>query len=478
MRTNRGRRSPRLPANRGHQLFACVAGVILLAGWDCGRAASVASAGPPPQITSFITQKEAQARALAKKLELKVSPDVWAYFHTAETAKVSAVTNAFERLKKRSSQYEGSKDDPTVGTPVWQTLIEVELAVEGFADGDPKYSLAFGNGVIKSIPPGSIYFGGTDPGRGLVTALCKSHADGDPFFTITQNALADGRYLDYLRAMYGAKLRTPTTDDSQKAFQQYLEDAQKRLAHDGEFPNEPRQIKPGEEVRIVENRVQVSGQVAVMAINGLLVKTIFDANSDREFYLEESFPLDWMYPYLSPHQLIFKLNRTPLAELPEVAVQQDREFWTQQQAQMIGDWLKPETPVSEVCAFALKVFGRKDLSGFKGDRRFVENDYANKLYSKLRSSVGGLYQWRASNAKSAAERQRMTVEADFAFRQAFAFCPRSPEAIFRYVNLLMSGDRMEDARRVATTAASLAPDNSQLKTLVSQLRRQKPAQDK
>ena len=61
MRTNRGRRSPRLPANRGHQLFACVAGVILLAGWDCGRAASVASAGPPPQITSFITQKEAQA---------------------------------------------------------------------------------------------------------------------------------------------------------------------------------------------------------------------------------------------------------------------------------------------------------------------------------------------------------------------------------------------------------------------------------
>jgi 2-keto-4-pentenoate hydratase/2-oxohepta-3-ene-1,7-dioic acid hydratase in catechol pathway len=73
--------------------------------------------------------KEAQARALAKQLQLKVSPDVWAYFKTAQTGKVSAVTNAFERLKKRSSQYEGSKDDPTVGTPVWQTLLEVELAV-------------------------------------------------------------------------------------------------------------------------------------------------------------------------------------------------------------------------------------------------------------------------------------------------------------------------------------------------------------
>ena len=31
-------------------------------------------------------------------------------------------------------------------------------------------------------------------------ALEKSQADGDPFFTLTQNALADGTYLDYLRS--------------------------------------------------------------------------------------------------------------------------------------------------------------------------------------------------------------------------------------------------------------------------------------
>ena len=463
---------------RNSQRLSFAAGLIVLALWDYGRTTSVVQNGPPPQIAGFITKKESQARALATELELKISPDVWAYFRTAQTGKASAVTNAFERLKKRSSQYEGSKDDSTVGTPVWQTLIEVELAVEGFADGDPKYSMAFGNGVINSIPRGSIYFGGTDPGRGLVTALCKSHADGDPFFTVTQNALADGRYLDYIRAMYGGKIRTPTTNDSQKAFQEYLADAQKRLTHDTQFPSEPRQIKPGEDVRIINNRVQVSGQVAVMAINGLLAKIIFEANPDRKFYIEESFPLDWMYPHLLPHKLIFNLNREPLAELPEEVVNKDREFWTQQQAQMIGDWLTPETPVKEVCAFALKVFGRKDLSGFKGDQRFVENDYANKLYSKLRSSGGGLYQWRVSNAKSPAERKNMTAEADFAFRQAFAYCPRSPEAIFRYVNLLVSTSRIDDALRVAATAQSLEPDNSQLENLVTQLRRQKQAQNK
>jgi len=166
------------------------------------------------------------------------------------------------------------------------------------------------------------------------------------------------------------------------------------------------------------------------------------------------------------------LNHEPLTELPDEVVKLDREFWMHQLAQMIGDWLTPETSVKDVCAFALKVYGHKDLAGFTGDRTFVENDYAKKLYSKLRSSVGGLYQWRAKNANSSAERERMTAAADFAFRQAFALCPRSPEATFRYVDLLKAGNRMEDALNVATTAQSLEPDNTQLDNLVSQLRQQ------
>ena len=72
----------------------------------------------------------------------------------------------------------------------------------------------------------------------------------------------------------------------------------------------------------------------------------------------------------------------------------------------------------------------------------------------------------------------MTADADFAFRQPFAFCPHSPEAIFRYVNLLLSCSRIEDALRVASAAQSLEPDNRQLESLVTQLRQQKQAQHK
>ena len=86
------------------------------------------------------------------------------------------------------------------------------------------------------------------------------------------------------------EILTPSNEDSQRAFQEYLGDAQRRLDHDKKAPNEPRQIKPGEDVRVIDNRVQVSGQVAVMAINGLLTKVIFDKNPNHEFYVEESFP--------------------------------------------------------------------------------------------------------------------------------------------------------------------------------------------
>jgi hypothetical protein len=159
-------------------------------------------------------------------------------------------------------------------------------------------------------------------------------------------------------------------------------------------------------------------------------------------------------------------------------VKKDREFWVRQETQMIGGWLTPDTPVKDVCTFARKTFGGKDFSGFKGDRRYVEQSYANKMYSKLRSSIGGLYNWRAINSKSPEERKRMLAEADFAFRQAFALCPYSPEAIFRYVNLLLTADRLEDAFNVAATAQSIDPTNSQVETLVSELDRMKRAKNK
>ena len=283
----------------------------------------------------------------------------------------------------------------------------------------------------------------------------------DPFFVLTQNALADGGYLAYLRDMYGDKIYTPTDTDSQKCFADYTADAQRR--------SQQQKLQRGESFKMVNGKAQISGQVAVMQINGLLAKIIFDKNPGHEFYVEESFPLDWMYPYLEPHGLIMKINRQPLSELSDDLVSQDRDYWTKYLSPMIGGWLNDDTPVSQVAAIAEKVYLRHDLRGFTGDPRFVQSDFSYKTFSKLRSSIAGIYMWRLDQASGEAEKDRMARAADFAFRQAWALCPTSPEAVFRYINFLLKQKRNSDALLVATTCLKLDPNNAQIKNLVSQL---------
>jgi hypothetical protein len=281
------------------------------------------------------------------------------------------------------------------------------------------------------------------------------------------------------------EIKIATPEDSQRSFHEYLEDAQGRLQRN--------QLRPGEDVKIIDNRVQVSGQVAVMAINGLLTKVMFDKNPGHDFYVEESFPLDWMYPHLSPYGIIMKINRQPLPELTGDMVAKDHQFWSKYSSRAIGSWITYETPVSNICAFAEKVYFRRDYRGFKGDPKFIRDSDGQKAFSKLRSSIAGVYAWRVQKAasemqkalsennapeyqKKTAEYQRMLKEAEFAFKQAYAFCPYSPEAIFRYINLLASTGRFDDAYIIAITSEKLDPFNLQLKDLINQLARMKGGQ--
>jgi tetratricopeptide (TPR) repeat protein len=389
-------------------------------------------------------------------------------------------------------------------------------AIKG-PDGQPLY---------PEMTRDAILFGGTDPGRfnptymifceSFIPPRCKPNDpnfDRRDVYIITQNALADPPYLNYIRAHYnrstqvdppffqelfsrlhlrllsrmskplddfftnlGAKIEarrrregvyppkeihTPSAEDSQRAFQEYMQDALAR--------KQIGQLRPGEFVETNDNRVQVAGQTAVMQINGLLTKVIFDKNPTNEFFVEESFPLDWMYPHLTPFGIIMKINRQPLPELTEEILQRDHQYWSSYSDRLIGNWITYDTPVSNICQFAEQVYLRRDYSNFKGDRKFIRDDVAQKSFSKLRSAIGGLYAWRVNAAKTPAEQQRMLKEADFAYKQAFAYCPYSLEVVYRYVQLLAGVGRMEDALSIAKTCQQLDPYNPQLVNLVQQL---------
>src|SRR5581483_7318456 len=148
------------------------------------------------------------------------------------------------------------------------------------------------------------------------------------------------------------------------------------------------------------------------------------------------------------------------------------QFWSRYCGRLIGDWIQDNTSIREIADWSERIYLRRNFAGFAGDRRFIRDDQAQKSFSKLRSSIAGLYNWRIAAARPGTpERQRMIHEADFAFRQAFALCPYSPEALFRYVNLLLSPEvnRVDDALLLARTSQKLDPFNSSIADLIARI---------
>ncbi len=127
----------------------------------------------PAEVTSFAARKEARARELAAKFKAELPPAVWAYFAAATRGSWPEVARLGEEVRNLPAPPENRRPGPAVVSQVWAGVMETYMAFAQFALGEPKYAFAFGRGIIQSIPPGSIYFGGTDAGRGLVTALCR-----------------------------------------------------------------------------------------------------------------------------------------------------------------------------------------------------------------------------------------------------------------------------------------------------------------
>jgi tetratricopeptide (TPR) repeat protein len=290
----------------------------------------------------------------------------------------------------------------------------------------------------------------------------------------------------------------PSPEDSRVAYEDFWADADKRARHDRDFPNQPKQVRGDEVVtEDASGKLQVSGQGAVMRINGALTKVIFDRNPDHEFYVEESFPLDWMYPHLTPFSDIMKINRQDVAVLTPEMVERDHKFWSEvEAARTIGNWITYDTSVKEICDWCEKVYVRHDYSGFKGDLNFIRDEDGQKSFSKLRNAVAssvyqwradnseapgfppvqgqaGIYPWRGENAeiarKDPALRARMYKETEFALKQAFAFCPYSPEAVYHLMMLFYGQRRYEDIQLILKTCNDLDPYNGQFNYWLTQI---------
>ena len=172
----------------------------------------------------------------------------------------------------------------------------------------------------------------------------------------------------------------------------------------------------------------------------------------------------------TPLRMEIQTRRIPKhTELSEATLARDRTFWNEYSKRLIGDAINAEMSVKAICQWIEKTHLRRELTGYNGDPRFLRNQQAQKGFSKLRGSIGNVYAWRMRLSPVGSElRKRYAREAEYAYRQSFAFGPISPEAVIRYTALLGELGRYRDAVEVALTFRKLDPLFPQTDQIIAQ----------
>jgi hypothetical protein len=357
------------------------------------------------KLAQFARSRREIVHGLARRAKVPVPDEVERFFGAIEAGRWEEADAIFKSLR-RGDNDSGSPRFPDLGK-IWRPIQET-WGIAGEVHNWPAQKLLdYGDAILGSLRPGMVYVGGTDPGCFIPTMLNET-TEGERHIVFTQNALADSYYLDYLNFLYPDRLATLTSEDHQHAFADYLADAQKRLQHDQQFPDEPKQVRPGEDVKVIDGRVQVSGQTAVMAINEQLLRTLMAKNPDLSFALEESFPLKSTYADAAPLGPIMELRaQDGQSALTAERAAQSLDYWRAATQQMLSD---PEASGSPETL---------------------------KTWSKMAVGQANLFADR-----------NFTAEAEQTYRLSMEMWPRNIESIGNLSDLLVRTGRAEEAHRL------------------------------
>ncbi|CAN5611420.1 hypothetical protein BH09VER1_BH09VER1_21590 [soil metagenome] len=277
----------------------------------------------------------------------------------------------------------------------------------------------FGHDMLADLPKGSIMIGGTDPGRFVPTYMIfgespqpkgsKRDPDFDrrDLYIITQNALGDPHYMNYLRDQYTAERPTPN------AFERWL-------GRDKAYP-EARLILPsGEECAELIKQAFAEKAATGKTLEednstlpfSVVLHWIWEKNRDaHDFFIEESFSMTWTYDYATPHGLCYQLHKTKVAKITDEEVRQDFAFWKNYKTKLLSD------------------------------REFAYDYDAQRSFSKLRVSIANIYRHR-----------KMMKEAEAAYREALELWPANGDALYNLATILWDRGDNDEVIKVLSRA--------------------------
>ena len=341
--------------------------------------------------------------------------------------------------------------------PLWSNF-------DGCSQAGHWFGYMYGADMMRPMDKNAVYFGGSDPGRFVPTFMAfvesqqpdqwkadwsvypeetakrGSGFDRRDITVITQNALCDSYYAHYIRDQYDPRFR-PTK----------WTPFEKWLGRDEAYPKVPVTCVSESELYDcwekyktypeVAARIKQMGPSAVIRpgsndvfdINGIVAQRIFEANKkDHTFYIEQSVPIAWMYPYLLPSGLIFKLNPDPMKDLPAGTVEEDRKFWD--------------------------AYSQKLLSN---PRYHLDVD-AVLTFSKLAFWHADLYHWR-----------HLEKEQEYWLKMSIALCPQLADSVKGLAHLYLDQQRFDEAVAVVEQGEIDDPRNDSYPALLDWLTKQR-----
>ena len=310
-------------------------------------------------------------------------------------------------------------------------------ATENWAENNLRYKnfgYVYGEEIMKICKPNTIYYGGTDPGRFVPMYMINVDKLRQDCWLITQNGLADDSYTTTLRDRYSEPqhvwgwvrgllkilqasredhkkgvdtIYIPPDDDFQRSFEMYYKEVEKRVKR-GE--------NVSEEVSLDGGKISIRGIEGVMRLNAILTRMIYDKNIKKHpFFLEESYQIDWMFPYLKPAGIIMELCDKKV-EITEEIIAKDTAYW---------DNIKNVFENGGTLYFKDITNGRRGKVQVKAGE-FFKDLAAKKSFAKCRTAIGGVY-----------EHHKLYKEAERAYRDAIWLHDMSAEAYMRLSNMLM-----------------------------------------
>ena len=350
------------------------------------------------------------------------------------------------------------------------------------------FGYIYGIEMLKNCDPGAIFFGGTDPGRFVPLYMINCDKFRSDVWLITQNGLADATYMNVLRDRFcrpkkvwksvRAALKAldaeredhkgentiyiPSQQDFERSFQEYIKNVQERKKR-GEHIEE--------EVTIRNGKISVGGVAGVMRLNGILTKYIWKENKAKHsFYVEESYVIPWMYPYLEPAGMIMKLNAEKVKITPEI-VKKDFEYWNNITNMFenggVIEFSDLPPSLTNKNPDIVKLFCNNKADGRKGKIIIKPNEFqddvtAQKSFSKCRSAIAGLYEYH-----------NMWKEAENAYKQAIWLYPVSAEAYMRLANMYMKIGQYDKALKAVEDYKVKDPLNRRVDDMLRAIKQQK-----